>query len=109
MHITFVYFICNIYFTKDWTVPKNTFLSYPLSKIGHTCDNPIKTNEECKEASESLERTIYVGTKGDGVQLPRGCVFDNVTPRKTYVYWNKDGGVKSYDPKLRTICQPMRN
>ena len=93
--------------TLEEYLHKNSFLKYPLSNVGNVCDNPIKTNDECKEASNSLESTIYVGTKGIGIQLPTGCVFDNVTPGKTYVYWNKDGGVKSYDPKLRTICQPI--
>ena len=65
--------------------------------------------EDCKKAAESLESAIYVEAKGNGKQLPHGCVMDDVTPGQTYVYWNKDGGVKSFDPYLKTICQNLIN
>ena len=60
--------------------------------------------QDCKQSTESMEDVIYVVATGDGKQLPHGCVFDTVTPGKSYVYWNKNGGVKSFDQKLKTIC-----
>ena len=65
--------------------------------------------DTCKKAAESLDGVIYVVVKGDGKQLPHGCVLDNVTPEKTYVYWNKNGGATSFDPNLQTICQASIN
>ena len=52
-----------------------------------------------------LKGLSYVEGHGDGNQLPHGCVCDKVTPGRTYVYWNKIGGVKSLDPKLTKICE----
>ena len=75
-----------------------------MSNVGENCNAPIKTREDCKKSTESLEDAIYVEVKGDGKQLPHGCVYDTVTPGKFYVYWNKNGGVKSFDPSLKTIC-----
>ena len=59
---------------------------------------------DCKKSTEILDDAIYVETKGDGKQLPHGCIMDSVTTGKTYVYWNKNGVVKSFDPHLKTIC-----
>ena len=80
-------------------------MSYSLSKAGENCRQPVKTKDDCMNSTESLHCAIYVLPKGDGNQFSRGCVLDNVTPGKSYVYWNEKGGVKSFDPKLRTICQ----
>ena len=52
-----------------------------------------------------MEGATYVEVMGDGSQLPHGCVWDNVTPGRIYVYWNKIGGVKSLDPNLKIICE----
>ena len=60
--------------------------------------------DDCKLASNAIEGATYVEVKGDGNQLPRGCVWDNVTPGRIYVYWNKNGGATSLDPKLKIIC-----
>ncbi len=79
-------------------------MKFSLSNAGENCKDPIKTMQDCKESTESLDDVIYVEAKGDGKQLPHGCVFDSVTPGKIYVYWNKNGGVKSFDPKLKIIC-----
>ena len=80
-------------------------MKYSLSNDGENCKNPIKTMQDCKQSTKSMEHVIYVIAKGDGKQLPHGCVYDTVTPGKSYVYWNKNGGVKSFDKKLKTICQ----
>jgi len=80
-------------------------MKYSLSNDGEDCKDPIKTIQDCKQSTESLlEHVIYVVAKGDGKQLPHGCVYDTVTPGKSYVYWNKNGGVKSFDQNLKTIC-----
>ena len=79
-------------------------MKYSLSNAGENCENPIKTMRDCKISSELLEDAIYVVAKGDGKQLPHGCVMDKITPGKSYVYWNKNGGVKSFDQHLQTIC-----
>ena len=85
--------------------PLNRRKSYSLSNAGENCKHPVNTTDDCMNSTGSLEGAIYVLPKGDGNQFPHGCVLDNVTPGKSYVYWNEKGGVKSFDPKLRTVCQ----
>ena len=80
-------------------------MTYSVLNAGGSCEAPITTMDACKKSTESLFGVIYAEPKGDGRQLPHGCVMDSVTPGKTYIYWNKDGGAKSLDPKLGTICQ----
>ena len=77
---------------------------YSFSNSGESCKDPIKTMQACKKSTESLEGVTYAEAKGDGKQLPHGCVLDEVTPGKAYVYWNENGRVKSFDPYLKTIC-----
>ena len=76
-----------------------------MSNVGESWENPIETMEDCKKSTKSWDDVIYVKATGDGKQLPHGCVMDRITPGKTYVYWNKNGGVVSFDSHLKTICQ----
>ena len=56
--------------------------SYSLSNARENCKYPITTMEDCKKSTESLGSVIYAEARGDGKQLPHGCVLVNVTPGK---------------------------
>ena len=75
-----------------------------LVNSGGRCDGNIMSSDNCETVAKSIKGANYVNVIGDGNQLPHGCVWDNVTPGKIYVYWNKDGGVKSLDPNIKLIC-----
>ena len=97
--------LTNICFLKLYVLTLDEVTSYFLSNTGRRCDRDIITIDDCKMAASSIGGAIYVEVRGDGNQLPHGCVWDNVTPGQIYVYWNKIGGVKSLDPKIKIICE----
>ena len=75
---------------------------------------PIGDPNECSIAQKYLKKkdsyfkdSTYVHARGDGVDLPFGCISDKVS-QKHYVYWNPEGSVISSDPKLKLICKDSK-
>ena len=60
---------------------------------------------DCEKAAKIMGNATFVEVTGNGIQLPNGCIWDQVNVRKAYVYWNKKGAVNSLDPNLRLICE----
>ena len=77
----------------------------------------IKTLEECKKAHLKLKKKYlffkhskFVKASGKGVDLPFGCIWDNVPRGKEWhVYMNSDGNTTSRDPNLRPICKKEKS
>ena len=50
---------------------------------------------------------MYAETKGDGYDLPNGCIWDALdfkSKNLAYVYWNPDGNAVSEDPEIAEVC-----
>ena len=75
----------------------------------------IQSLNDCKEAQEALEKSNpsfmeskFVFAKGDGLDLPPGCISDRVKTNQHYVYYNPRGKTISADPNVRPICRKMK-
>ena len=80
------------------------FKEYSLSELGKLCKYPIENLEECKEAATHFD-AIYSELNGIGVDLPFGCVLDEITNGSRFMYWNPNGVVSgSLDPNIRQVC-----
>ena len=77
---------------------------YSLSELGTLCKHPIENLEKCKEAATYFN-AINNKLKGNGVDLPFGCVLDKVSSGSRFIYWNQNGVVSgSLDPNIRQVC-----
>ena len=77
---------------------------YSLSKLGKLCEHPIENTEECKKAATDFHAT-YSELKGSSVDLPFGCVLDEITNGSRFMYWNPNGVVSgSLDPNIQQVC-----
>jgi hypothetical protein len=89
-----------------------------LSNPGKSCSSPVDNKKACLKASWYFNQTKpypFVFTfefvedlKGDGYDLPKGCVTDAVQlhtyTEVTYVYWNPKGVALSSDQRIKQVC-----
>ena len=65
---------------------------YQTAEIGQFCEGdlkPISNVEECEVAHHSkFNDSKFVEAKGDGFDLPPGCIYDRLRPNINYVYWD---------------------
>ena len=86
--------------------------TYTLSHPGKPCITPVDNKKSCIKASMSLNvsnpfdfnNIMYVKKRGEGKELPKGCVIDGLDTNVTYVYWNPEGVALSADRRIRQIC-----
>ena len=77
-----------------------------MSKPGRLCENPVNSSKACKDIATNLSTVDYVSLRGDGHDLPHGCIFDNLTLIQHRVYWNPKGVSLSADKNVRQVCMP---
>ena len=91
---------------------------FEIVETGKLCEGDfeqIQSLDDCKEAQESLKKSNpyfmeskFVFAKGEGLDLPPGCISDRVTTNQHYVYYNPRGRATSADPNVRPICRKMK-
>ena len=79
---------------------------YVLAAQGKLCYNAVKSEENCKKATEDFNDATYKVAQGQGYDLPYGCISDKSTIGKHNVYWNPNGVALSNDSNIRPICNP---
>ena len=110
------------YLGKD----SNNIHSYSLSAAGKPCNNPIRSESQCRKAAEVLKlntkvngykiETKFIQLSGSGYDLPNGCIAELICPIAAMddmwpcppgprlVYWNPNGIGISNDIGVRTVC-----
>ena len=110
------------YLGKD----SNNIHSYSLSAVGKPCNNPIRSESQCRKAAEVLKlntkvngykiETKFIQLSGSGYDLPNGCIAELLCPITAMddmwpcppgprlVYWNPNGIGISNDIGVRTVC-----
>ena len=100
--------------------------SYSLSAVGKPCNNPIRSESQCKKAADILKlnthaggskiETKFIQLSGSGYDLPNGCIAELICPIfemgnvwpcppvPRLVYWNPNGVGISNDIGVRTVC-----
>ena len=80
------------------------FFTFNLSEVGELCKLPVDSEEVCRHTGKGIVDAVYSNMKGEGHDLPLGCIWDAVTPGKIFTYWNAAGVAISLDPNIRQIC-----
>ena len=86
--------------------------AFQAAEVGKLCEGdlkPIETPEDCKKAhSSAFYDSKYISMKGNGLDLPPGCVSDRVRNKVNYVYFNPGGKTISLDERVRPICRKIK-
>ena len=77
---------------------------YFLSDFGQLCKNPINNEKQCKNAA-SYFNTVYKVAKGNGHDVPYGCILNQLKLGNKFLFWNPAGIIdSSIDVRIQQLC-----